>query len=97
MGWLRAVKKKTDSQATKLSQLKEELRRVAEKFEPHKGKFSEALEQHVHDLKPEVEIELSESKSLQAISDVCTLAFATAASDDTELVIRFGKRMKGTK
>jgi hypothetical protein len=97
MGRLGAIKKKKNPQATELSQLKEELRRVAEKFEPHKGKFSEALEQHVHDLKPEVEIELSESKTLQAISDVCALAFATAASDDTELVIRFGKRMNGTK
>jgi hypothetical protein len=74
MEWLSAIKKKLDPQATKLCQLKEELRRVPEKFAPHKVKFSEALEQHVHDPKPEVETELSESKTLQAISDVCALA-----------------------
>ena len=45
MGWLRAVKKKTDSQATELSQLKEELRRVSEKLESRESELAEALEQ----------------------------------------------------
>jgi DNA repair ATPase RecN len=45
MGWLRAVKKKTDSQATELSQLKEELRRVSEKFESREGELAKTLEQ----------------------------------------------------
>jgi signal transduction histidine kinase len=45
MGWLRAIKKKTYPQATELSQLKEELRRVSEKLESCEGELAEALEQ----------------------------------------------------
>ena len=59
MGWLRATKTKKNPQATALSQLKEELRRVAEKLESHQGEFAEALEQHVPDLKSEVETALT--------------------------------------
>src|SRR5262245_60968163 len=44
MGWLRA-KQKDNSQATELSQLKEELRRVTEKLESREDKLAEALEQ----------------------------------------------------
>jgi len=33
MGWLRAIKQKDNPQATELSQLKEELRRVSEKLD----------------------------------------------------------------
>jgi hypothetical protein len=44
MGWLRAIKKK-NPQATELSQLKEELRRVSEKLESREGELAEALEQ----------------------------------------------------
>ncbi len=42
MGWLRASKRKKNPKATELSKLKEELRRVAEKFESHQGGFAEA-------------------------------------------------------
>jgi hypothetical protein len=45
MGWLRAIKKKADPQATELSQLKEELRRVTEKLEACEGELAEAFEQ----------------------------------------------------
>ena len=45
MGWLRAVKTKKNPQATALSQLKEELRRVSEKLESREGELAEALEQ----------------------------------------------------
>jgi signal transduction histidine kinase len=45
MGWLRTVKQKKDPQATELTQLKEELRRVSEKLESCEGEFAEALEQ----------------------------------------------------
>src|SRR5215475_3054336 len=45
MGWLRSTKQKDNSQATELSQLKEELRRVAEKLESREGELAEALEQ----------------------------------------------------
>jgi DNA repair ATPase RecN len=44
MGWLRALKK-TNPQATELSQLKEELRRVSEKLESREDELAEALEQ----------------------------------------------------
>src|SRR5262245_20952673 len=44
MGWLRA-KQKDNSQATELSQLKEELRRVTQKLESREDKLAEALEQ----------------------------------------------------
>jgi DNA repair ATPase RecN len=45
MGWLGAIKKKADPQATELSQLKEELRRVTQKLESREDKLAEALEQ----------------------------------------------------
>ena len=45
MGWLRAIKKKTYPQATELSQLKEELRRISEKLESREGELAEVLEQ----------------------------------------------------
>jgi signal transduction histidine kinase len=45
MGWLGAINKKKNSQATELSQLKEELRRVSEKFESREIELAEALEQ----------------------------------------------------
>ena len=45
MGWLRSTKQKDNSQATELSQLKEELRRVSEKLESREGELAEALEQ----------------------------------------------------
>src|SRR4030095_7617042 len=45
MGWVRAVTKKKKPQATELSQLKEELRRVSEKLESREGELAEALEQ----------------------------------------------------
>jgi DNA repair ATPase RecN len=45
MGWLRAVTQKKKPQATELSQLKEELRRVSEKLESREGELAEALEQ----------------------------------------------------
>jgi signal transduction histidine kinase len=45
MGWLRAKKQKRNPQATELSQLKEELRRVSEKLESRDGELAEALEQ----------------------------------------------------
>ena len=45
MGWLKAIKKKRIPQATALSQLKEELRRVSEKLESREGELAEALEQ----------------------------------------------------
>jgi signal transduction histidine kinase len=45
MGWLRAVKQKKNPQATELTQLKEELRRVSEKLESREGELAEALEQ----------------------------------------------------
>jgi signal transduction histidine kinase len=45
MGWLRAIKKRENSQATELSQLKEELRRVSEKLESRESELAEALEQ----------------------------------------------------
>src|SRR5262245_39453697 len=45
MGWLRPTKQKDNSQATELSQLKEELRRVSEKLESRESKLAEALEQ----------------------------------------------------
>ena len=43
MGWLRAVKQKKNPQATELTQLKEELRRVSEKLESREGELAEAL------------------------------------------------------
>jgi chromosome segregation ATPase len=45
MEWLRAIKKKENPQATELSQLKEELRRVSEKLESREDELAEALEQ----------------------------------------------------
>ena len=72
MGWLRAIKKKSNPQATELSQPKEELGRVSEKFESCQGEFGEALDQRVHDLKREVETELPDL-TLQAISVACRL------------------------
>src|SRR4030095_1071248 len=45
MGWVRAVTKKENPQATELSKLKEELRRVSEKLESREGELAEALEQ----------------------------------------------------
>ena len=45
MGWLRATKQKDNSQATELSQLKEELRRATQKLESREDKLAEALEQ----------------------------------------------------
>jgi hypothetical protein len=45
MGWLRAVRQKKNPQATELSQLKEELRRVSEKLESREDELAEALEQ----------------------------------------------------
>ena len=45
MGWLRATKQKNNSEATELSQLKEELRRVTQKLESREDKLAEALEQ----------------------------------------------------
>jgi signal transduction histidine kinase len=45
MGWLGAIKKKADPQATELSQLKEELRRVTQKLESREDELAEALEQ----------------------------------------------------
>jgi signal transduction histidine kinase len=45
MGWLRAIRKKAYPQATELSQLKEELRRVSEKLESREGELAETLEQ----------------------------------------------------
>src|SRR4029450_5329544 len=45
MGWLRAVTQKRNPQATELSQLKEELRRVTQKLESREDKLAEALEQ----------------------------------------------------
>ena len=45
MGRLRAVRQKRNPQTTKLSQLKEELRRVSEKLESREGELAEALEQ----------------------------------------------------
>ena len=45
MGWLRAIKQKDNPQATELSQLKEELRRVTQKLESREDDLAEALEQ----------------------------------------------------
>ena len=45
MEWLRAIKQKENPQATELSQLKEELRRVSEKLESREDELAEALEQ----------------------------------------------------
>jgi hypothetical protein len=45
MGWLRATRKKTDPQATELSQLKEELHRVSEKLELCENELAGALDQ----------------------------------------------------
>ena len=45
MGRLGAVRQKRNPQATELSQLKEELRRVSEKLESREGELAEALEQ----------------------------------------------------
>jgi signal transduction histidine kinase len=45
MGWLRATRKKTDPQATELSQLKEELHRVSEKLELCESEHAGALDQ----------------------------------------------------
>ena len=45
MEWLRAIKKKENPQATEVSQLKEELRRVSEKLESRQDELAEALEQ----------------------------------------------------
>jgi len=45
MGWLRAIKQKTNPQGTELSQLKEELRCVSEKLESREAELAEALEQ----------------------------------------------------
>ena len=42
---LRAIEKKKNPQATELSQLKEELRRVSEKFESREGELAKTLEQ----------------------------------------------------
>jgi hypothetical protein len=72
MGWRRATKRKRNPQRTDLSQLKEELGRVSEKFESCQGEFAESLDQHVHDFKREVETELPDS-TLQAISVACLL------------------------
>jgi hypothetical protein len=45
MGWLGAVKNKKIPQATELSLLKEELRRVSERLESREGELAESLEQ----------------------------------------------------
>jgi signal transduction histidine kinase len=45
MRWLSAVRRKSDPQATELSQLEEELRCVSEKLESREGELAEALEQ----------------------------------------------------
>jgi signal transduction histidine kinase len=45
MGWLGATRKRKNPQATELSQLKEELRRVSEKLESRECELAEALEQ----------------------------------------------------
>ena len=45
MGWLRAINQKNNPQATELSQLKEELRRVTQKLESREDELAEALEQ----------------------------------------------------
>src|SRR5262245_28245956 len=45
MGWLWAIKKKENPQATELGQLREELRRVSEKLESRESELAEALEQ----------------------------------------------------
>ena len=41
------IEKRTNPQATELSQLKEELRRVSEKLESSKGELAEALKQQI--------------------------------------------------
>jgi len=45
MRWLRAGERKTNPQATELSQLKEELRHVSEKLESSEDELAKALEQ----------------------------------------------------
>jgi signal transduction histidine kinase len=45
MGWLGAINNKKNSQATELSQLKEELCRVSQKLKSREGELAEALEQ----------------------------------------------------
>src|SRR5262245_25864397 len=45
MGWLRATKQRENSQATELSQLKEELRRVTQTLKSCEDELAEALEQ----------------------------------------------------
>src|SRR5215471_18500088 len=45
MGWLRAITQKENPQATELSQLKEELRRVTERLASREDELVEALEQ----------------------------------------------------
>jgi signal transduction histidine kinase len=45
MGWLGPINKKKNSQATVLSELKEDLRRVSEKLESRESELAEALEQ----------------------------------------------------
>jgi signal transduction histidine kinase len=45
MRWLSAVRRKSDPQATELSQLEEELRCVSEKLESRESELAEALEQ----------------------------------------------------
>ena len=40
MGWLKAIKKKENPQATELSQLKEEFRRVSEKLESREDELA---------------------------------------------------------
>ena len=77
MGRLSATKLKQNPHATELIQLQEELGRVSEKFESCQGEFGEALDRHVHDLKREVETELSR---LNSAGDLRCLppAFASA-------------------
>ncbi|MGB7952221.1 MAG: hypothetical protein WCH75_31430 [Candidatus Binatia bacterium] len=45
MGWLSAIKQNDNPQATELSRLKEELRRVTENLGSREGELAEALEQ----------------------------------------------------
>src|SRR5499426_2128665 len=47
MGWLRTIKQKDNPQATELSQLKQELRRVSQKLETREDELAEALEQQI--------------------------------------------------
>src|SRR5215468_1724233 len=47
MGWLRAITLKENPQATELSQLKEELRRVTERLASREDELAEALDQQI--------------------------------------------------